>query len=92
MTFATVAMLLGVMIEAANSVAATQDKAGTLADAKEAISVLFQAPMWSAVSSLRSCPEAAATGAYHQTGEFDIALLDGGSGSGHSSQPSGMAQ
>src|SRR5260370_24398068 len=36
--------------------------------------------------------ESATTGAYHQTGEFDIALLDGGSGSGHSAQPSGMAQ
>src|SRR5260370_40598515 len=36
--------------------------------------------------------ESATTGAYHQTGEFDVALLDGGSGPGHSSQPSGMAQ
>jgi transposase len=36
--------------------------------------------------------ESAATGAYHQTGEFDVALLAGGSSSGHSSQPSGMAQ
>ena len=36
--------------------------------------------------------EAAATGAYHQTGEFDVALLDRGSGSGDRSQPSGMAQ
>src|SRR5258708_17459151 len=36
--------------------------------------------------------ESATTGAYHQTGEFDVALLVGGSGSGHSSQPSGMAQ
>ena len=36
--------------------------------------------------------ESATTGAYHQTGEFDVALFDGGSGPGHSSQPSGMAQ
>ena len=36
--------------------------------------------------------ESATTGANHQTGEFDVALLDGGSGAGHSSQPSGMAQ
>src|SRR5258708_29682996 len=36
--------------------------------------------------------ESATTGAYHQTGEFNVALLDGGSGPGHSSQPSGMAQ
>src|SRR5258708_14785227 len=36
--------------------------------------------------------ESATTGAYHQTGEFNVALLDGGSGAGHSSQPSGMAQ
>jgi len=36
--------------------------------------------------------EWATTGAYHQTGEFDAALLDGGSVPGHSSQPSGMAQ
>ena len=27
--------------------------------------------------------ESATTGAYHQTGEFDVALLDGGSGPGH---------
>jgi len=36
--------------------------------------------------------QAGATGAYHQTGQFDVVLLDGGSSSGHSSQPSGMAQ
>ena len=36
--------------------------------------------------------QSAATGAYHQTGEFDVALLARGSGSGHSSQPSGMAR
>ena len=36
--------------------------------------------------------QSAATGAHHQTGEFDVALLAGGSGSGHSAQPSGMAQ
>jgi hypothetical protein len=36
--------------------------------------------------------ESAATGAHHQTGEFDVGFLDGGSSSGHSSQPSGMAQ
>ena len=36
--------------------------------------------------------QSAATGAYHQTREFDVALLAGGSGSGRSSQPSGMAQ
>jgi len=45
------------------------------------------------VSALRGLEcESAATGAYHQTVEFDVALLAGGSGSGHSSQPSGMAQ
>src|SRR5580704_9906005 len=36
--------------------------------------------------------EPATAGAHHQTGEFDVALLVGGSCSGHSSQPSGMAQ
>src|ERR1700686_5022477 len=36
--------------------------------------------------------ESTTAGAYHQTGEFDVALLDGRSGPGHSSQPSGMAQ
>src|SRR5437667_2644153 len=36
--------------------------------------------------------ESAATGAHHQTREFDVAFLDGGSGSGHSSQHSGTAQ
>jgi len=36
--------------------------------------------------------EPATAGAHYETGEFDVALFDGGSGSGHSSQPSGMAQ
>src|SRR5258708_12989420 len=36
--------------------------------------------------------DSATTGAYHQTGEFNVALLDGGSGPAHSSQPSEMAQ
>ena len=45
------------------------------------------------VSALRGLErESAATGAYHQTGEFDVALLAGGSGPSYSTQPSGMAQ
>ena len=36
--------------------------------------------------------ESPPAGAYHQTGEFDVALSAGGSGAGHSTQPAGMAQ
>src|SRR5216683_275651 len=36
--------------------------------------------------------ESATTGAYHQTGEFDVALLVGGSCPSYGTQPSGMAQ
>ena len=36
--------------------------------------------------------ESAATGAHHQTGEFDRAFLAGGSGASHSAQSARMAQ
>ena len=43
-----------------------------------------------AVGGLKWDP--ATAGTYHQTGEFDVALLVGGSGPGHGAQPSAMAQ
>jgi len=36
--------------------------------------------------------EPAALGAHHQTGELDVALLAGGSGTGHRAQRAGMAE
>ena len=36
--------------------------------------------------------ESATAGTYHQTRELSVALLAGGSGAGHGTQPSGMAQ
>src|ERR1700692_4252730 len=71
------------------------DGAGFRADHRESGSVsVWQADCelsgTGAVGGLER--ESATTGAYHQTGEFDVALLDGGSSPGHSSQPTGMAQ
>src|SRR5262249_28518576 len=36
--------------------------------------------------------QSATPGTYHKTGEFDVALLAGGSSPGYGAQPSGMAQ
>ena len=71
------------------------DRTGLRADYREGRSV----SVWQADRELsgtgavgRFEREPATTRTYHQTGEFDVALLVGGSGASDGAQPPGMAQ